>query len=318
MTRETKIGLLVGLAFIIVVGILLSDHMTSAIEPASAPLQVAGSNLRSGLGQPGGDDDANSNAPLAADTARVTPQQPVPTQEELSPRPKPVIATAAMSSPVSADPPITLLGQNPNVSHAPLTLAPTELSRAALNGGEELVDTNLHPLAADPAPSSAAPAGRTLRSYKAQPGDSLSKMASRLLGSNTKANRDLIVAANRTLAADPNKIIVGHTYAIPVTSKTATATAPRSSAEPTASPLNTVDNADSDPTPAARLKPAGPEYLYTVKPGDTLWKIAVDELGDADTIPAIEELNADVLKGAARIHPKMKLRLPAKPVADAN
>ena len=33
MTRETKIGLLVGLAFIIVIGILLSDHLTSSTEP---------------------------------------------------------------------------------------------------------------------------------------------------------------------------------------------------------------------------------------------------------------------------------------------
>ena len=33
MTRETKIGLLVGLAFIIVIGILLSDHIGSTTEP---------------------------------------------------------------------------------------------------------------------------------------------------------------------------------------------------------------------------------------------------------------------------------------------
>ena len=312
MTRETKIGLLVGLAFIIVVGILLSDHMSSAIEPASAPLQVAGSNLRSGLGQPGGDDDASSNAPLAADTARITPQQPVPTQEELSPQPKPV--TVPVPAPVAADPPITLLGQNPGAaaSHPPVAL-----TQAARDGGEELVDTNLHPLAADP--EATAPQ-TTLRSYKAQPGDSLSKMASRLLGSNSKANRDLIVAANRTLAADPNKVIVGHTYSIPVLGKTAARPQVQAAAQPASSPLNTVDDTDTaSPAPAAaRPTATGPEYVYTVKPGDTLWKIAVDELGDADTVPAIEELNADVLKGAARIHPKMKLRLPAKPVADAN
>src|SRR4051812_15462959 len=38
MTRETKIGLLVGLAFIIVIGILLSDHFTSATQPHQAAL----------------------------------------------------------------------------------------------------------------------------------------------------------------------------------------------------------------------------------------------------------------------------------------
>ena len=38
MTRETKIGLLVGLAFIIVIGILLSDHFTSTTQPHQAAL----------------------------------------------------------------------------------------------------------------------------------------------------------------------------------------------------------------------------------------------------------------------------------------
>ena len=44
MTRETKIGLLVGLAFIIVVGILLSDHLTSATEDQRATLVGLGLN----------------------------------------------------------------------------------------------------------------------------------------------------------------------------------------------------------------------------------------------------------------------------------
>ena len=48
MTRETKIGLLVGLAFIIVIGILLSDHLTSSTEPPQAALANAGNNVRSG------------------------------------------------------------------------------------------------------------------------------------------------------------------------------------------------------------------------------------------------------------------------------
>ncbi len=48
MTRETKIGMLVGLAFIIVIGILLSDHMTSTTEPPKAALASAGPDVRRG------------------------------------------------------------------------------------------------------------------------------------------------------------------------------------------------------------------------------------------------------------------------------
>ena len=36
MTRETKIGLLVGLAFIIMIGILLGDHISSSTDPVRA------------------------------------------------------------------------------------------------------------------------------------------------------------------------------------------------------------------------------------------------------------------------------------------
>jgi hypothetical protein len=53
MTRETKIGLLVGLAFIIVVGILLSDHMTAATERPSAALAEAGRGVQAGVSAPG-------------------------------------------------------------------------------------------------------------------------------------------------------------------------------------------------------------------------------------------------------------------------
>ena len=50
MTRENKIGLLVGLAFIIAVGILLSDHLSTTDEPTPAPLPIAGSAVRQSLG----------------------------------------------------------------------------------------------------------------------------------------------------------------------------------------------------------------------------------------------------------------------------
>src|SRR4051794_29850308 len=46
MTRETKSGMLVGLAFIIVIGILLSAHMTSTTETPRADQPRAGSDVR--------------------------------------------------------------------------------------------------------------------------------------------------------------------------------------------------------------------------------------------------------------------------------
>jgi len=57
--------------------------------------------------------------------------------------------------------------------------------------------------------------------------------------------------------------------------------------------------------------------VYTVKAGDSLTKIAVEQCGTAGAVNAIIDLNKDALKGGTTIHPNMKLRLPSKPVATA-
>src|SRR3954468_17682376 len=80
MTRETKIGLLVGLAFIIVIGILLSDHFTTANQPHQAALtttidDVLGSTRTLGPHR-------QNNAPL--DPPNVEPRVPIIVQPDPS------------------------------------------------------------------------------------------------------------------------------------------------------------------------------------------------------------------------------------------
>src|SRR5438552_7910878 len=103
MTRETKIGLLVGLAFIIVIGILLSDHLTSSTEPPPAPLAGAGSSVRSAVTTPAG----AGNPPITpvVTTPQVTPQQTVLTRNELAQHTPPVqIDVGGPSNPQRAVP----------------------------------------------------------------------------------------------------------------------------------------------------------------------------------------------------------------------
>ncbi len=286
MTRETKIGLLVGLAFIIVIGILLSDHMTSVNEPPLAPLQLAGNNVRSGLGQPTSD-----NAPPVVITPpNVSPSQTVLTRDELNPR----------SRPVAPQPPITVIGQNTTNNNVPARL--TETARQV---GEEIVDPNGQPIT-DPAPAQPVKTA-VANTYKAAPGDSLSKIAARFYGTGTRANIALIIAANPSLKDNPNRIIIGKSYVIPA------AGAPAAAASPVAV-LPVAENT----APAAAKPTNDPEHIYVVQEGDTLWSIARDEVGNAGAVAAIQELNTDVLKGTTRVRPNMKLRLPAKPVASAN
>ncbi len=331
MTRETKIGLLVGLAFIIVIGILLSDHLTSTTEPPQARLTQAGSNVRQGVSVPGG---ATANPPITSveAPAPVTPQQQIPTKEDLTPKPQPVqivqIGPSGQQPPVSVGPaqplvqaPTPLIAQPPTqpqepqrvslenpivpqqpqiVESTPVTADPA-LTKIATQIGEEIVELTGQQPTPPAQPNGQTPAVPTLaggKAYKAQEGDTLSKLAGRFMGGNTKTNRDAIVKANPSLTKNPDIVVVGRTYIIPTNSAAVAA-----------------DNPQTVLTPSA-----SPEYFYTVKDSDTLRKIAVNQLGNEDAWAAIQDLNKTTLKGEDKtvVVPGMKLRLPAKPVASAN
>jgi nucleoid-associated protein YgaU len=292
MTRETKIGLLVGLAFIIVVGILLSDYLRSTGEPPQAALANAASEVRDAITSPG-----TSNPPITIVAPHdAPPQQQVPTRDELNPTPSPVIPLErapaqqdTQANPVQAQPDQTATATPP---------APTndDLTEAARKRGEQLESANPDGTSAqndDSAPSVSGPT----HTYVAQSGDSVSRMAARLLGANTKANRDAIVDANASLQDDPDVVIVGRAYNIPVKGQKV-AEAPTAPAAPPASDDSTAGG-----------------NVYVVQSGDSLWSIANDELGDPAAIDQIKDMNQDILRGKDHdvLFPGMKLRLPGKP-----
>ena len=216
MTRETKIGLLVGLAFIIVIGILLSDHMTSTNEPIAAPLTNTAGNVRESVAAP-----VTDPPPITVVTQDITPRDTVMTHSTSTAvrRGESIVQVG----PVGNDTPIQIRetasgspqhqadSTSPANPASPQTGSNSSLQQVAQANGEQLIS--------DP---SAANGGRPniatsngVRKYTAQPGDTLSRLAGRFLGGNTKANRDLIVKANPSLASDPNRIIVGRAYIIP-------------------------------------------------------------------------------------------------------
>ncbi len=312
MTRETKIGLLVGLAFIIVIGILLSDHVKSTTEPIAAPLPDVAGNVLGSVRSPGANDGSTSDTVVNSQQP-VTPRQPVPTQTELggphAPQADVVVGgpsggqravvigrTATPPAPDNSAPD----GQPSNDARTPDNTGRISdaLNNAARQNGEPLVPVGTKPDSTGP------------RKYTAQSGDTLSHMAARFMGGNTKANRDAIIKANASLAEDPNKIIAGRVYVIPAAPSgetTARAAAPDS---PAPAPAPAGASADSST--------AQGEYWYTVKPGDNLWSIAASELGTGTASAAIKELNKDVLKGGDAVRPNMRLRLPAKPISSAS
>ena len=274
MTRETKIGMLVGLAFIIVIGILLSDHFRGTMEPSAANLDRAGATVRQTVNAPGSN---TTLPPVAVAPVEIDPRAAVQTPRDIDPLPSPVVAM-----PVTQLPP-TAPGQLP-----PSALQPNDpLASVARQNGEEIV------------PADGGQAAATSKSYVAQPGDSVSRMAAKFLGSSSHKNVQAIIAANPSLQEDANKVVAGQSYVIPSSTTSSTV----SSATASAAGQTTA--------------PAG-GWSYTVKEGDTLWGIATGQLGTANAISAIKELNRDVLHGGNSIKPGMKLRLPSAPVAIAD
>jgi phage tail protein X len=338
--------LLVGLAFIIVIGILLSDHLTSSTEPPPATLAQTGNNVRQQITTPGG-----TQGPLTPNVQAppVQPQAPVPTIRELQPQ-TPATAIVQVGGPGTQQqtptvapnsqdqPPITIVGggaaeqqrgpvvieRQPDTqvsgADAPDRTVPDrpvpvsgDLAQIAQQHGETLVTATpgqpqrvLQP--GQTQTSQAQLAG--YREYTAQSGDNVSKLASKFLGANTKANREAILRANPTLAANPDRIIVGKSYKIPVVAGAQTSS-------PFPAPVQQSPIVIQQP-PAPRSSNAA-EYVYTVREGDTLTRIAREQLGqDESAIASIVELNRDVLSDPNSLRVNMKLRLPAKPLAQAN
>jgi nucleoid-associated protein YgaU len=350
MTRETKIGLLVGLAFIIVVGILISDHVNSSTDPLPANLPQTAKVIDQSVGSP----DRNDGKMTVVNPPQpVIPQNPVQTQHDpqppadggstivqVGPGGDPSMLRPPAARAIDSNPPRTLeitppnggdtagdgnpntaLANNPPASAWPAQpTSPNSRTPIADNrgstGSNELV--NQHPQ--DLVPVNKPPVGiddprpvAGIRQVKAEEGDTVTRLAQKYLGANNKANRETIIKANPSMTPDGHLVIAGRTYLIPGASNGTTA-------GQTLAPTPIAQN-PAPPTPAPRAKPqALPPgmTIYSVKENDSLWKIAAEQLGSGSRYAEIRDLNQDVLKGSEQLHVNMRLKLPAKAVASTN
>src|SRR5439155_25117049 len=128
----------------------------------------------------------------------------------------------------------------------------SSLANVAHTMGEDIVSIE-HPQA-KPADANASkpitlaslPPGS--RPYKAEAGDSVSRIASKMMGGNTKANRDALIAANPTLQQNANMVIAGRTYVIP----------PGTPSTPAATASGQTSQSQQSPAPATPATPATP------------------------------------------------------------
>jgi nucleoid-associated protein YgaU len=290
MTRETKIGLLVGLAFIIVIGILLSDHFTSTNQPHQAALtttidDVLGSTRTLGPHR-------QNSAPLEA--PNVEPRVPIIVQPDPSLERREHVEVGAANSgrriiDVTEQPAIPV---SPEIAQIPDVRG---------NMADENILAHTEPVVTQPQPpANTSAANQNTKSYIAEAGDTLSKIAGKAMGANTKANRDAILKANPKLAENPSKINIGDTFNIP-------AQAGAASNNSKAEPKETIAK-ETTATTSNSIE-------YVVKEGDNLHKIAREQCGGVSAVTQIQEMNKDLLKGSDKLKIGMKLKVPPKQVA---
>lgn len=141
------------------------------------------------------------------------------------------------------------------------------------------------------------------RSYVVRDGDNLSKIALKVYGQKQGrlwANVVRIHQANRKIMPTMDNLSVGQKLMIPVLN------------------MSTVKNVQPT-TPVNKNKinrkrtPQSSKYMYyVVKDNDSLWKIAQNHLGDGNQYSRITQLNDKLLKDDDTIYPGMRLRLPRK------
>ena len=300
MTRETKIGLLVSLAFVIAVGVLLSDHMVNNSDAKPASVVAAGPDVVKGLVVPG--QAANGVTTPVTPDQNTSPVNMVPSVGDVTaPSPAAPKTTIVVSGAPTSEMEIGKAA-SPNLPQrsTDIIIKPPVENMVSADPGAHLTTlgagnptpTPLVPLAA----ATTLPTEKKYQDYVAVSGDNVAKMAKKFLGADTKGNRELIIAANDVLKKDPTKIVVGKTYRIPVKVAPAPVTV---AVAPTTQP---------SPAPATTVTPAAPTKTYVVKSGDNLWKIAK---GNAQLASEIRKLNRDAFKGE-NLKVGATLRLPAK------
>lgn len=310
VTREHKLALIIGFAVVLVVGVLLSDHLSGGARERAGG--VEGSNSQSAVGSATGpafelSDPGPPGPPRAANPG---------VGHQVGPK-------AARETPVAVQEPLFTLNQG--AADASNSRNGSDRAGAIASGAAALVaearrrgmgvrgDPSgtlvIEPLAAtNRRQGNGSNAGRPGqpgrardRVHHVRAGQTLSSIADRYYGQSGLWR--LLYAYNRDRIVDANRLPVGLALRIP--SREVLEGAARS-------PPRNADPKATKPK-ATKRQPAPRAYAtYTVRSGDTLGEIAQRLLGTVRRLPELIDLNRDRLDDENRIQVGMTLRVPPK------
>jgi nucleoid-associated protein YgaU len=294
VNRENKLALIIGFTLILVVGVLVSDHLSRANsaalgadeDVAKVHQPISGGTIR--------DTIAANIAPRTARPSTPSPQA-LPAENiggslALT-DPNPVVIDQGQ---IASNPSADALGRLADSAGSTINKILDIYSGSAVPAAVEL--DRAGPRAMITEPTSTIP---TSISYEVKPGDNIYRIAARYLG-NGERWREIRDRNPGTVGRD-GELAVGAKLRIRVLE-------PVGGATPISLPRARLPISD---TPRPIDIGDGAFRTYEVQPGDILGKIAQKQLGTVKRMDEILRLNADQLDDADSIRVGMKIRLPA-------
>ena len=287
MSKEAKVGLLLGLAFIVAIAMVLRGVHRSGPAEWDQSLQVAVGN--------GNDDPVDRSVAQTVQSLSVSVERAAADAE-------PVSAVTPSSAAPAAAPEELTTPQSQSADAGGAIRYQQELPQAVgpVHAGVAAVERALEKLRQDTSESPVplvSGAGEVLAGdrrsqlrYVVRDGDSLSTIALKEYGPVQGArwvNVNNIYRANRSVLKSMDHLAVGQKLRIPQLPGRVRRIVPR---------------------PSVAQRAAGD--VYVVQQGDSLWRIAQRRLGNGARYQEIARLNKDALADADSVYPGMRLRLP--------
>jgi nucleoid-associated protein YgaU len=280
MTRETRVGLVLGLVFIIAFGIILTEiRQTSEPVRSAEPVPVLEPTYYS-VEEPAMEPIRRTAAP------RVAPQRPAPRPAGR--------ARLAVRSPE----PVAPIDE----AMVAATIRRQQISQPQPTAAQQIAEQ------VDAARNMPRQAGRV---HTVARGENFYRIAEKVYGPGKGHLWKHIYEANRAAVADPGRLAIGQRLVIPPVDGDApvTATTTRIAARPQAPGVRQVgiDDLRNELAPSRR----GVVRMYTVRRGDNLTSIAREQLRDDSpaAVRRIIEANPQIDDPNA-IPQGMKLRIP--------
>jgi nucleoid-associated protein YgaU len=277
MTSDAKIGLLLGLVFIFIIAFIINGLPKLRSTADSDELTYKMANDSVGIA------DKERLAQESLDS--VVPVERAPVGEAAVPGPNdPGIRSII---PVPAD--IFATREPATGTDTPLLPAPAA-ERTIVEEPKQV--TSVWP-----------------KTYVVQTNDNLGDIAKKFYGpeqGNKAASVDRVFQANRNVLSSPDEIYVGQKLVIPAppAEKKVEEVLPKTMFEKVVSIGRKHLSADAGS--------AEPGKWYVVREGDSLWKIAADQLGNGSRYKEISRLNANLLNDENSLNTGMRLRLPPR------